>query len=388
MSRYRLSCERSTEATQRFEKMSRTLQAQNIEQWEHEIETAERDRYQNPAAMDMMAARQLRSDHDVSLPSQSQENSSAAEEWIIIALSIEERQLVVTILCLAAILTSFLTRLEVQDKVRLLSKDPREEDRQEIERLRGLLRTEFDVLQECHRRATSEVGNICPYPEDDTSFDNLDASEGATSDSGTLTKAGTSRATASAAAAEQFSAAAGTFSAAAGTSSAAAGTSTLLSGNTFLLPERRPFLMPSTFLPTTHSLSSIELKARKLQAGRYLNALRDVIAEKSLQYTDVIRKAPNKAVRTRGRNIIAELNKKIMFYSRVYRRCRAAMVRLGADEETLGDFRELGREDVRASSAMIDPNQAGSTSLSLSWIWSSFGNDGSLEHHLKCNVIR
>jgi hypothetical protein len=136
-----------------------------------------------------------------------------------------------------------------------------------------------------------------------------------------------------------------------------------------LTPETRPLAMPSTCLPNGHPFSHIELKLRKLQANRYIMALREVIAEKSFQFTHVIRQAPRKAVITRARNVVLKINYKISFYSRMYGRCRAALVRLAADPGTLNVFRILTRQDVKASSAVINPNTPGSTSVSLSWIW-------------------
>src|SRR6266498_1324806 len=53
----------------------------------------------------------------------------------------------------------------------------------------------------------------------------------------------------------------------------------------------------------------------------------------------------------------------------VYSQARAAMVRLGADERTLKTFKLLSREDVKASTAILDPNIPGSTTIRLSWIW-------------------
>jgi len=44
-------------------------------------------------------------------------------------------------------------------------------------------------------------------------------------------------------------------------------------------------------------------------------------------------------------------------------------VQLGADDKTLKTFRILLKEDVKASTAILDPNIAGSSSLQLSWIW-------------------
>jgi hypothetical protein len=134
-------------------------------------------------------------------------------------------------------------------------------------------------------------------------------------------------------------------------------------------PEHRPIPMPSTCLPKDHTYSRIELRLRKDQAHRYIMALREVIAEKSFQYTHVIRVAPRKAVGTRARQVVLKLNKNISFYSRTYSRCRAAIERLSENSEPLQVYKVLTRQDVKASSAIKNPNTPGSTSLSLSWIW-------------------
>lgn len=134
-------------------------------------------------------------------------------------------------------------------------------------------------------------------------------------------------------------------------------------------PERRPVLLPSTCLSKDHPLSITELQLRKDQANRYIMALREVIAEKSFQYTHVIRVAPRKAIVTRARNVILKLNQKISFYSRMYGRCRAALLRLVNDIDSIRIFKVLTRQDVKASSAVVNPNTPGSTTLSLSWIW-------------------
>ena len=42
---------------------------------------------------------------------------------------------------------------------------------------------------------------------------------------------------------------------------------------------------------------------------------------------------------------------------------------LGADDDTLQQFCELQKEDIKASTAILNPNIRGSTTLQLSWIW-------------------
>jgi hypothetical protein len=224
-------------------------------------------------------------------------------------------------------------RIELQDHVRRLEKDPREEDKKEIDKKRSLLLSEFESLGRAHRRAvTIPVPAAAPmheYDEVPHDFDNLDDEE--------------------------------TINVAQQPASDVE--------DTTVFPEHRPIPMPSTCLPKDHPYSKIELRLRKDQAHRYIMALREVIAEKSFQYTHVIRVAPRKAVATRARQVVLKLNKNISFYSRIYSRCRAAIERLSDSSEPLQVYKILTRQDVKASSAIKNPNTPGSTSLSLSWIW-------------------
>ncbi|KAH9478281.1 hypothetical protein JR316_0008734 [Psilocybe cubensis] len=114
-----------------------------------------------------------------------------------------------------------------------------------------------------------------------------------------------------------------------------------------------------------------ELQARILQARSLLNQLRERIAERSFQYSDVIRHAPRKGVRTRGYTAAKELRDQISLHAQAYSHCRSCLVQLGADESTLREFRVLTKEDVRSSTAVINPNIVGSTKFRLSWIWYS-----------------
>ncbi|KAF8808485.1 hypothetical protein BYT27DRAFT_7096736, partial [Phlegmacium glaucopus] len=84
--------------------------------------------------------------------------------------------------------------------------------------------------------------------------------------------------------------------------------------------------------------------------------------------------APKKSVCTWARTIVGKLNDHISLYSHIYKRCRAALVLLGADEETLCQFQLLQQEHVSASNMILDPNRPGASSLHLSWIWQTLSN--------------
>ena len=45
------------------------------------------------------------------------------------------------------------------------------------------------------------------------------------------------------------------------------------------------------------------------------------------------------------------------------------MVRLGAGDSVLSVFEPLKREDLRSSTALLNPNMLGSSQLQLLWIW-------------------
>lgn len=122
-------------------------------------------------------------------------------------------------------------------------------------------------------------------------------------------------------------------------------------------------------LPRAGYLANVELGIRRIQAEQQLNRLRELIADRSFQFSHVIRKAPRKGVRTRARTTTNDLAKDVSLHARMYSRCRSRLQALGCDEETLRTFKILTKDDLKASTAIINANLPGSTSLRLSWIW-------------------
>jgi hypothetical protein len=136
-----------------------------------------------------------------------------------------------------------------------------------------------------------------------------------------------------------------------------------------LAPERRSLPIPSYILSVDPVSRSLEIDQRLKQAARILGDIRDLIADKSFQFSHVIRAAPRKGVKTRARSFITKLNQRIAYQCRIYSRCRLALVKLEAGEVVLTKYQILKIEDVSSSSALIDPNRPGSTKIALSWIW-------------------
>ncbi|KAF9492991.1 hypothetical protein BDN71DRAFT_1395824, partial [Pleurotus eryngii] len=46
-----------------------------------------------------------------------------------------------------------------------------------------------------------------------------------------------------------------------------------------------------------------------------------------------------------------------------------AMMTLKADDTILRKFKELSKADIKSNTYVVNPNQPGSTTLNLSWIW-------------------
>jgi hypothetical protein len=131
-----------------------------------------------------------------------------------------------------------------------------------------------------------------------------------------------------------------------------------------------PITLPSNLqLPAGHPYCVLEITLRKRRAASQLTALREIIADKSFQYSHVIRPSTSRFLQSRARSAVKNLNKKISFHCRIYMTCRSAMITLGADAETLETFKVLSKDDVKASTALLDPNSPGSSTIQLSWLW-------------------
>lgn len=130
-------------------------------------------------------------------------------------------------------------------------------------------------------------------------------------------------------------------------------------------------------LPSNGNVGSayakLELSQRILRADLHLNRIRDLIAEKSFQFSHVIRVSPRKNINTRSRAEVKKINLQISVHCRLYTQCRARVIQLGADQQTLNRLQILTVDDVKASTAIVNPNEPGSTRIKLSWIWQAAG---------------
>jgi len=249
-------------------------------------------------------------------------------------------------------------RIDIQDRVRRLTQDPRDDARQEIEKRREALSMQLEILECMRHSVTSELftPDEVGLPDNVAAFDDLDIENIAVAETGNAV-AGHS-----------------TAKAAAGSKTQPAVTWTNASDTALEVvpPESRKISMPSRWKSSDNIYRAVELRLRILQADNTLQALRDTIADKSFQYSHIIRAAPRKAVNTRARTAISKLNCLIVYYSRVYAHCRVALGRLGAVDFILDKYQNLRKEDLKSSTALLNPNEPGASRVKLSWIWLTF----------------
>lgn len=150
---------------------------------------------------------------------------------------------------------------------------------------------------------------------------------------------------------------------------------TELPGRNAILPIERQLLHLPSAGNVTGNFQQLELGLRKNQAERHLNRIRELIADKSFQYSHVLRDAPTAGMTTKARSAIKNLNLEITRCCRIYNHCRTRLYLLCADEQSIRRFRPLKKDDIKASTAVLDPNTVGSTKVQLSWIWQSLNSN-------------
>ena len=68
---------------------------------------------------------------------------------------------------------------------------------------------------------------------------------------------------------------------------------------------------------------------------------------------------------------IKSVHNHLTLHARIYVHCQNHLVTLNCGESILNQYHILTKEDLKSSTAILDPNKPGSTTLKLSWIWHS-----------------
>ncbi|KAG1793247.1 uncharacterized protein HD556DRAFT_1432294 [Suillus plorans] len=112
-----------------------------------------------------------------------------------------------------------------------------------------------------------------------------------------------------------------------------------------------------------------ETTLREGQANDALHAVRVHLADKSVLFQTSVRTAKSQVNTTRAWTQVHSVECVINFNSMIYKKCRSQLSNLGASE-LLQKYRELHKSDLKANSAVADPNARGQRNSTLPWFWS------------------
>jgi hypothetical protein len=133
----------------------------------------------------------------------------------------------------------------------------------------------------------------------------------------------------------------------------------------------------------------IELELRKGHANDCLAEMRTTIGQQAYQCKKNLKSAQTKVHRTRARTSIQNINRTLILQTRTYNRTRNAMLSLGMELDSLNSiYKSLTKDDISVSSAVADPNVAGSSRVKLSWIWTTHQGISVNDNHLtECKLF-
>jgi hypothetical protein len=310
----------------------------NVAQWEKEISTAEQSCSVDESSMDIMATRLDKIQGPV--PS-SHAIETESSSWVALGLKIEEKQYV-TIFTGFFHLT-FNDRWNVRDEVRRGRKNLSDSEQMAIQAKRheitALIHKYWQRRNATTFQHSNSNGNIpsqrhinpcrVPVPDDEDNFSDIEDDE--FDDEGFIE---------------------------------------IEENAEILIPvEEEVVPLPSSEENASAVDWDLELRLRCERAEVLLAQIRECIAERSFQYTKIIRHAPRKSVKTRARSRVIEQAAFANDLARQYNRCRAVMLHLGLSERKKLRYQHITKKDLNVSTALVDPNIPGSTTINVGWIW-------------------
>jgi hypothetical protein len=113
-----------------------------------------------------------------------------------------------------------------------------------------------------------------------------------------------------------------------------------------------------------------ELELRLGFTNDTLAGIRQILGQQGFRFRRVLRAAHGKKHRTRAWSSIKSIQRNLILQARLYTRSRRALQQLDIDAEIMAaHYHVLKKSDLQVTSTITDPNHAGSTQLTLSWIW-------------------
>ncbi|KAG1800351.1 uncharacterized protein HD556DRAFT_1230340, partial [Suillus plorans] len=135
-----------------------------------------------------------------------------------------------------------------------------------------------------------------------------------------------------------------------------------------------------------------EIALREGQANDALHAIRVHLGDKAVLFRNTVRSAKSQASSTRAWTRVRSVETAVNLHARIYSKCRSQLAKL-PDHDLLKKYLPLKKEDLKASSAVADPNARGQRDTPLSWFWSldvqgdTSGNDWMTEFY-RVNWLR
>jgi hypothetical protein len=116
-------------------------------------------------------------------------------------------------------------------------------------------------------------------------------------------------------------------------------------------------------------LVSQEICLREGQANDALHAIRVNLAHKAVIFRKSVRAAKSQVRTTRAWTQVRSVENVISLNAAIYSKCRKQLGKLGADQ-LLEKYQKLDKGDLKASTAIADPNARGQRNSTLPWFWS------------------
>jgi hypothetical protein len=133
--------------------------------------------------------------------------------------------------------------------------------------------------------------------------------------------------------------------------------------------------LPSSFgiecrrIPAHRTIAQQEIGLRIGQANDALHQIRIALSHKSFLFRTSVRVSHTQWTKSRAWDGVHSADAMLQRHVHTYRRARASLVRLGADEALLSKYQVLRTEDLKVSTAVMDIRLPSRAETTLAWFW-------------------
>lgn len=131
---------------------------------------------------------------------------------------------------------------------------------------------------------------------------------------------------------------------------------------------------------------------KRLRVGQLNDTLQNIrigLSRKVVIFRDGLRNSKTKTMKMRSWDQIIQVDGSVKHHARVYKRARAAFIRLGATDDDLNRYKPLAKEDLNVTTARIDPSLRGQRNQGLAWFWTMdvSGDAAEINGMLECKHL-